>query len=58
MNIATSVEKETPLHLVASYCPNPTESDAAQGMARIAELLLKHSASTNAKDASEWLGLV
>ena len=48
-------EKETPLHLVASVRPNLPTPGQAEGMARIAALLLQHSANANAKDSSHWL---
>lgn len=55
VNTPSKVEKETPLHLVASVRPNLPTPEQAQGMARISALLLQHSANANAKDSSQWL---
>ncbi|KAK3787016.1 hypothetical protein RRG08_037295 [Elysia crispata] len=50
VNIVTHLDKETPLHRVASFDPKLTEKSIMEGMTRIAKLLLQHGADINTQD--------
>ena len=50
--MATHLDKETPLHMVACFNPDVTENDVIEGMARIAKLLLKNGAEINSQDTA------
>ncbi|XP_041349199.1 rabankyrin-5-like [Gigantopelta aegis] len=52
VNMSTHIDKETPLHMVASFNPDVTDAEVMAGMARIAHLLLEHSADVNAQDTA------
>ncbi|XP_064648552.1 rabankyrin-5-like isoform X2 [Lineus longissimus] len=51
VNAATNLDKETALHLVASFNPEMTDADTVQGMARIAQQLLDGHANANVQDS-------
>uniref|UniRef100_A0A4W3ID53 Ankyrin repeat and FYVE domain containing 1 n=1 Tax=Callorhinchus milii TaxID=7868 RepID=A0A4W3ID53_CALMI len=51
VNAATSVEHETPLHLVAAYSPKQHSAEAMAGMAHIAQGLLQAGANSNMQDS-------
>ena len=50
--MATHIDKETPLHMAASFNPDVTDAEIMAGMASIASLLLEHSADVNAQDTA------
>ncbi|GFR77207.1 ankyrin repeat and FYVE domain-containing protein 1 [Elysia marginata] len=52
VNIVTHLDKETPLHRVASFDPKLTEKSVMEGMSRIAKVLLQHKADINVQDAT------
>ncbi|KAL3858016.1 hypothetical protein ACJMK2_012632 [Sinanodonta woodiana] len=51
VNLATHLDKESPLHMVACFNPEVTSAEVLRGMARIAKLLLDHGSDCNAQDA-------
>ncbi|KAI8782408.1 rabankyrin-5 isoform X2 [Biomphalaria glabrata] len=51
-NMATHLDKETPLHMVANFDPKVTDPEVIKGMANIAKLLLEHKADVNAQDST------
>ena len=54
--MTTPLEKETALHLVASFDSTVTSQDKMTGMANIAKLLIEHNANANAQDtAGKWV---
>jgi len=52
VNMTTHLDKETPLHMTASFNPEITDPEVMQGMARITELLLNHGAVVNSQDTA------
>lgn len=55
VNAATLDEKETPLHLVASFNAEFTSTEVINGMACCAQILLSHGANPNAQDSLKRL---
>ncbi|GFN77456.1 ankyrin repeat and fyve domain-containing protein 1 [Plakobranchus ocellatus] len=52
VNMVTHLDKETPLHRVASFDPKLTEKSVMEGMVRIAKVLLNNNSDVNAQDAT------
>lgn len=52
VNLTTYLDKESPLHMVASYNPEVTESEVMAGMARLAQKMIDFEADPNLQDAS------
>ena len=50
VNAASVEEKETALHLVATFDPKVTTPEVMEGMANVARLLVQKGANTNAQD--------
>ena len=50
--MATFLDKETPLHMVACFNPEVTPSSTLSGMAEVARLLLQAGADPNVQDTS------
>ena len=51
-NMATFLDKETPLHMVACFNPDVTPPSTLSGMAEVAQLLLEAGADPNVQDTS------
>ncbi|XP_076107100.1 rabankyrin-5-like isoform X1 [Mytilus galloprovincialis] len=52
VNMTTHLDKETPLHMVASFNPDVSSPDVIKGMARIAQKLLEHGSDPNQQDTA------
>ena len=52
VNLTTYLDKECPLHMVASYNPEVTGSEVMAGMARLAQKMIDFDADPNLQDAS------
>ncbi|XP_062587167.1 rabankyrin-5-like isoform X2 [Saccostrea cucullata] len=52
VNLTTFLDKESPLHMVASFNPEVTGSEVMGGMARLAQKMIDHDADPNLQDAS------
>ncbi|KAK6190601.1 hypothetical protein SNE40_002431 [Patella caerulea] len=52
VNMSTHLDKETPLHMVATFNPEVVSSVVMTGMAKIAKQLLEHKADANAQDTT------
>lgn len=52
VNMTTHLDKETPLHMTASFNPDMTAADVMAGMARITEMLLTNGAVVNSQDTA------
>lgn len=50
--MATFLDKETPLHMVACFNPEVTPPSTLSGMAEVARLLLQAGADPNVQDTS------
>ena len=50
MDSTSIVDKETALHLVASFSPDSHSKEVMEGMANTAKLLLQNGANVNAQD--------
>ncbi|KAH9525635.1 Ankyrin repeat and FYVE domain-containing protein 1, partial [Bulinus truncatus] len=51
-NLATHLDKETPLHMVANFDPKITDPSVIKGMANVAKLLIENKADVNAQDST------
>ncbi|XP_052802681.1 rabankyrin-5-like isoform X2 [Mya arenaria] len=52
VNMTTHLDKESPLHMAASFSPGVTSSEVLAGMARITEQLVNNNAQVNAQDTA------
>jgi len=50
--MTTHLDRETALHMAASFSSGVTDGDVLKGMARIAEQLVKSRADVNAQDSA------
>lgn len=50
--MTTHLDKETPLHMTASFNPEMAGADVMAGMAKITEMLLNQGAVVNAQDTA------
>ena len=52
VNASLPNSSQTPLHLAALFSISRSDSDMADSISRVSQLLLQHGASSNAQDSS------